>query len=78
MIEVQQLIEMNMRLSNLEQLVRNIVEPNQWMDIRKAAKYSGVSETTLRRSVNRGTLKCSHRTGKLLFQRHVIDRWLNG
>lgn len=31
MVTAQQLIESNMRLSNLEQLVRRIVEPGQWM-----------------------------------------------
>lgn len=67
---------MNMRLSNLEQLVHRIVEPDQWMDIKEAVKYSHTSSSTLYRAVRKATLKCSKRTGKLLFKRSAIDRWL--
>ena len=70
------LIELNVRLSNLEQLVLRIVKPDQWMDIEDAAAYSGTSKTTLDRNVKKGTLKCSKRIGKRLFKRSDIDRWL--
>lgn len=73
------LIEINMRLSNLEKLVRSIVLPDQWIDIEDAAvDYSGTSKSTIDRAVKKGILKCSKRTGKRLFRRSDIDRWLDG
>lgn len=66
------------KLEHLEQLVRRIVEPDQWMDIKEAVKYSHTSNSTLYRAVRKATLKCSKRTGKLLFRRSAIDRWLDG
>lgn len=47
-----------------------------WMDIRNASRYSGLSISTIRRAIQKGHLKCSKRTGKLLFKRMAIDRWL--
>ena len=76
MIHAQQLVEMNMRLSNLEQLVRRIVEPDRWMDIEEAAKYSGCSVSSLRRGYQRSTLKYGRINRKYLFKRGAIDRWL--
>lgn len=70
------LIEINMRLSNLEKLVRSIVLPDQWIDIEDAAVYSSTSKSTIDRSVKKGTLKCSKKTGKRLFRRSEIDKWL--
>ena len=76
MIQAQQLIEMNMRLSNLEQLVRRIVEPDQWMDIKEAEKYSNVHASTIRRAYKIGKLKYGRLERKYLFKRSSIDRWL--
>jgi len=65
-----------MRLSNLEQLIRRIVEPDQWMDIEVAAKYSGTSNSTLYRAIRKGTLKYGRLNRKYLFKRSAIDTWL--
>lgn len=65
-----------MRLSNLERLVRRIVEPDQWMDIKEAEKYSRCSVSTIRRTYQRGTLKYGRIKRKYLFKRSAIDRWL--
>lgn len=67
-----------MRLSNLERLVRRIVEPDQWMDIKEAEKYSGCSASSLRRGYQIGALKYGKIKRKYLFKRSDIDRWLNG
>jgi len=77
-VETHTLIEINMRLSNIEQLVRRVVEPNQWIDIAAAVDYSGTSKSTIDRAVKKGILKCSKRPGKRLFRRSDIDRWLDG
>ena len=51
---------------------------NRWMDIKGACKYASVSDSTLRRAVRKGTLKVSKRTGKLLFKREWLNKWLVG
>ena len=47
-----------------------------WMDVKEAAKYAKVSETTIRRAVAKGELKVSRKTGKLLFMSGWIYSWL--
>ncbi len=76
MIDINQIVEIKMRLSNLERLVSRIVEPDQWMNIKDAAKYGGCSVTTLRRSYQKGTLKYGRIKRKYLFKRSAIDKWL--
>jgi hypothetical protein len=49
-----------------------------WMDIKKTARYSSTSISTIRRNVASGQLKVSKVTGKLLFKKEWVDRWLNG
>ena len=78
MNDYRQAVDLNMRLSNLERLVERITVPNKWLTIKEAAQYSSTSESTLRREVRKGSLKCSRHTGKLLFRRSAIDRWLDG
>lgn len=75
-METQVLIEINMCLSNLKRLVERIAIPDQWLTIKDAVEYSRTSASTLRREIRKGTLKCSKQTGKLLFRRSAIDRWL--
>lgn len=70
------IIELKMRLSNLERLVRRIVEPDQWMDIEDAEKYANVSASTLYRATKKGVLKHGRLKRKYLFKRSAIDRWL--
>jgi excisionase family DNA binding protein len=52
--------------------------PDDWLTITEAAQYSKLSEPTLRRYIKAGKLKVSKKTGRLLFKRSDIDRWLNG
>ena len=47
-----------------------------WMDVKEAAKYAKVSETTIRRAVAKGELTVSRKTGKLLFMSGWIYNWL--
>ncbi|MFC1527538.1 helix-turn-helix domain-containing protein [Candidatus Neomarinimicrobiota bacterium] len=70
------LIELNMRLSNIERLVERIAIPDQWMDIDEAVQYSRCSVSSLRRGYQRGTLKYGKVKRKYLFKRSAIDRWL--
>ena len=52
--------------------------PDDWLTITEAAQYCKLSEPTLRRYIKAGKLKVSKKTGRLLFKRSDIDRWLNG
>mgnify|MGYP000219879163 FL=1 len=52
--------------------------PDEWLNISQAAQHAKLSEQTIRRYVRTGELKASKRTGRLLFQKSNLDRWLNG
>lgn len=51
---------------------------DRWLNIKEVCRYTSLSESTIRRNVRKGTLKASHRTGKLLFNYKDINNWLNG
>ena len=52
--------------------------PDEWLNISQAAQYAKLSEQTIRRYVRLGALKVSKKTGRLLFKKSNLDRWLNG
>ena len=37
---------------------------NRWLDIKEVSNHTSVSNSTIRRAVQRGELKASHSTGK--------------
>tara|TARA_B110000438_G_C15230343_1_gene401134 strand:- start:70 stop:288 length:219 start_codon:yes stop_codon:yes gene_type:complete len=51
---------------------------NRWLDIKEVSNHTSVSDSTIRRAVQRGELKASRSTGKLLFKISNVERWLNG
>ena len=51
---------------------------NRFLDIKQVSNLTTLSVSTIRRAVQRGELKCSRKTGKLLFDESDIRRWLNG
>ena len=51
---------------------------DKWLSINEVANYSNLSKSTLRRCVKKGQLKASDKTGKLLFKRSDVDKWLIG
>ena len=50
----------------------------KFLSIDKVASLTSLSTSTIRRAVKRGSLKCSTRLGKLLFQESDVRKWLNG
>jgi len=54
------------------------VKKDHWMDIKEACEFLKTSDSTLRRAVRKGELKVSKRTGKLLFKREWLNKWLVG
>ena len=67
------ILEAALMMYKLDQIV---MEREYWMDVKEAAEYAKVSETTIRRAVAKGELKVSRKTGKLLFRRYWINNWL--
>ena len=61
------------RMYQLDLIVK---ERECWMDVKEAAEFASVSETTIWRGVEKGELKVSRKTGKLLFRRYWINNWL--
>ena len=51
---------------------------NKFLDINQVAHHTSLSQSTMRRAIARGELKCSKKLGKLLFKVEWIERWLNG
>ena len=49
---------------------------DKWMTIKEVTQYSNLSESTIRRASKRGVLKASQSTGRLLFKKSNVDKWL--
>lgn len=71
------LIEMNIKLTKIAINLEKIINPNNWINLYEAAKYAGLSVSTIRRAIANGTLRCSRRSGKILLKHESIDGWLN-
>ena len=56
----------------------NKILDNRWLTIKDICMYTGLSPSTIHRVIQRGQLKVSKRTGKLLFKKEWIDGFLNG
>ena len=49
---------------------------NKFLDINQVAHLTSLSQSTIRRAIARGELKCSKKLGKLLFKLEWVDNWL--
>ena len=67
----------NEKLNEIHHLIKNKPR-DRWLNISEVSKYTGLSDSTIRRSIKKGVLKASNSTGKLLFKISDVDRWLNG
>ena len=67
-------------IERLDRLEKAIAQKKHrgWVDIKSACSYTGLSASTIRRAIQKGVLKASTNTGKLLFKVSDVDRWLNG
>jgi len=52
--------------------------PNRFLDIREVSALTSLSDSTIRRAVKKGELKCCKKVGKLLFLESDVRGWLNG
>ena len=51
---------------------------NKYLSINQVSNLTSLSPSTIRRSVQKGTLKCSRRLGKLLFLESDVRKWIDG
>ena len=72
------LIPIIQKLESLERLIKKTTKAdNELMTIKEVAKYSSMSEVSIRRAVQKGVLKPFKESGKKLFRIDAVDRWLN-
>ena len=64
------------RLSAIERKLDNFSD--KYLDMQKARNYTSCSASTLRRNIDAGKLSVYKNTGKLLFKRSDLDKWLQG
>jgi len=64
-------------LNEIKSLIRGKVN-ERWLTLKEVSEYTSLSESTLRRAIQKGVLKSSNKTGRLLFKVSSVDRWLNG
>jgi len=62
-------------IQKLGKIIMNITD-NRYLSIKEAAIYMNISESTIRRAIAQGKLRCSRRTGKILFKVMWIDQFL--
>ena len=48
----------------------------RWLTLKEVSDYASVSESTIRRAIVKGNLKSSKVTGRLLFKKSNVDKWL--
>ena len=51
---------------------------NKYLSINQVSNLTSLSPSTIRRSVQKGTLKCNRRLGKLLFLESDVRKWIDG
>ena len=67
------------RLDKIESLIKKTnTTDDKLMTIKIVAEYSSMSEMSVYRAVQRGSLKVFKDKGKKLFRKTDVDRWLNG
>ena len=64
-------------LEKLEEIEKEIYHRgDRWLDTKQASIHTNVSAKTLERAVAIGELKVSKKTGKNLYRKSELDRWL--
>lgn len=68
------------RLNRIEDLLqnKNNVYRSKLMTIKDIVRYTGLSDPSIRRNIQRGKLKAIKKEGKKLFRRIDVDNWLEG
>lgn len=65
------------RLDRIEEKVEKRVLKN-WLSINDTIKITGYSRSTINRAISRGELKSVKNSGKRMFRKEWVDRWIQG
>ena len=67
-----------MILKKINKIQDHLLKNNQdsWMSIKDVCAYTGLSSSTIYRSTKKGFLQVSKKTGKNLFRKEWVDRFL--
>jgi len=76
MLTFRELEQIKQELIETRRLIESHGMSDKWMDMKEATEYSSLSASTLRRNMDRGTLKGSRKSGKTLFKRSFLDQFL--
>ena len=72
-----EIVELKTILERIEDNLRN-KETEKYLTIKDVADFTSLSLSTIRRYVQKGELKCSKKSGKLLFWINDVKRGLDG
>ena len=76
-MKINQLIPIKDQLDRIEKKLDSKYD-NRYLSITQVSNLVSLSCSTIRRAITKGELKCSSRSGKLLFQESDVRRWING
>ena len=63
------------KLDRIERLITGN-HKDKYLNLKEVIELTGLSDSTIRRAVRIGSLKCRRSDGKLLFLHLDIDKWL--
>ena len=72
---------MELRILEILNEIKSLIKTGattKWLDINEVSNQTSLSKSSIRRAISTGQLKCSRKTGKLLFKVEDVERWLNG
>ena len=72
-----QLYNMKEQLDRIEQKLDGNIKKD-WLTTVNVVSETGLSLSTVNRAIKSGQLKVSRNTGKNMFRRVWVDKWLNG
>ena len=71
------LLAIKEQLDRIDEKIDNKIS-DRWLTTREVCKYTGLSNQTVFRAIQKGSLKVSQGTGKNLFRRSWVDRLVEG
>ena len=74
-------IQMELRILEILNEIKSLIKSSattKWLSLSEVCNQTSLSKSSVRRAIGSGQLKCSRKTGKLLFKVEDVERWLNG
>jgi len=72
-----QLYNIKEQLDRIEQKLDGNIKKD-WLTTLNVVSETGLSLSTINRAIKSGQLKVSRNTGKNMFRKEWVDKWLNG